>query len=91
MSIIQTAGFAIPQDEVSLKKIRGALDEISNHLTSISAKRDAIKDIIKTVSEEYELPAKYVRKIANIHHKQNFATLSAENEQVEILYETVSK
>lgn len=89
MSIVQTPNFAIPQDEVSRKKIKDALQEISDSFTRISAERDVIKDIVDSVSQQYKLPKKYVNQIARAYHKQNFANIVAENEQLEILYETI--
>lgn len=89
MSVVQTPNFAIPQDEVARNKIKSALQEISDSFTRISAERDMIKDVVDSISQQYNLPKKYVNKMARTFHKQNFANIVAENEQLEILYETV--
>lgn len=92
MSTIQTnVGFAVPQDDVSKKKIKDAFQEISDSLTRMAAERDLIKDIIKDLSEEFEIPKKQLNKAARTYHKQNFSTVVAEQEEFEILYETITK
>lgn len=71
------------------KKIKDALVEISNSMTRIEAERDLIKEIVKTVSEDFELPKKYVNKMARLYHKQNFYNEQQQNDELASLYETV--
>jgi hypothetical protein len=80
----------IPSSPEDRKKIRGALEEISNSLTRIEAERDMIKDILQDVEDKFELPKKYTRKVAKIFHKQNFAEVKTEQEDLETIYETVT-
>ena len=73
------------------KKIRDALQEISDSMTRISAERDLIKDIKATLHEEFkeQLTRKQIGKMARVYHKQNFNEEQAESEQFEQLYEEV--
>ena len=80
----------IPSSLEDRKKIRGALEEISNSLTRIEAERDLIKEILQDVEDKFELPKKYTRKVAKIFHKQNFAEVKTEQEDLETIYETVT-
>lgn len=80
----------IPSSPEDRKKIRGALEEISNSLTRIEAERDLIKEILQDVEDKFELPKKYTRKVAKIFHKQNFAEVKTEQEDLETIYETVT-
>jgi vacuolar-type H+-ATPase subunit D/Vma8 len=80
----------IPSSPEDRKKIRGALEEISNSLTRIEAERELIKEIIQDVEDKFELPKKYTRKVAKIFHKQNFAEVKTEQEDLETIYETVT-
>ena len=80
----------IPSSPEDRKKIRGALEEISNSLTRIEAERDLIKEILQDVEDKFELPKKYTRKVAKIFHKQNFADVKTEQEDLETIYETVT-
>jgi len=80
----------IPSSLEDRKKIRGALEEISNSLTRIEAERSLIKEILQDVEDKFELPKKYTRKVAKIFHKQNFAEVKTEQEDLETIYETVT-
>ena len=80
----------IPSSPEDRKKIRQALEEISNSLTRIEAERDLIKDILQDVEDKFELPKKYTRKVAKIYHKQNFKEVQAEQSELETIYETVT-
>jgi hypothetical protein len=77
-----------PEDK---KKIFGAIREISNSLTRIEAERDLIKDIVKDVSDNYQIPRKTVKKIATTYHKQNMTQVEQEHEEFVELYEEVTK
>ena len=91
MTTIQTNSFVVPQDDASKKKLRDACSEISDSMTRISAERDLIKDIVNTISDELNIPKKFINKTARIYHKQNYANVISENEQLEILCEVIQK
>lgn len=74
---------------VDRKKIKDALQEISDSMTRIEAERDLIKDIVKDVSDNFQLPKKYVNKMARIFHKQNFQITQQEQDELESLYITI--
>ena len=80
----------IPSDEVSRKKIFGAMQEISNSLTRMDAEKDLIKEIVTDLSKEYELPKKILNKMAKTYHKRNFSEEVATNDAFETLYETIT-
>lgn len=71
------------------KKIKDALQEISDSMTRIQAERDLIKDIVKDVSDNYQLPKKHINKMARIYHKQNFQITQQEQDELESLYITI--
>lgn len=79
----------IPSDDETKKRIRGALEEISNSMTRMGAERDLIKNILQDIEDDTQVPKKYLRKMANIFHKQNLNEVKTENDDVETLYETV--
>ena len=74
---------------VDRKKIKDALQEISDSMTRIEAERDLIKDIVKDVSDNYQLPKKHINKMARIFHKQNFQITQQEQDELESLYITI--
>jgi Zn-dependent M32 family carboxypeptidase len=73
------------------KKVKQAVTEISNSLTRIEAERDLIKEIVKEVSDNHQIPKKIVQKIAKTFHKQNLTQEVADHEDFVDLYETVTK
>jgi len=83
------SNLVIPSDDETKKRIRGALEEISNSMTRMGAERDLIKNILQDVEDDTQVPKKYLRKMANIFHKQNLNEVKTENDDVETLYETV--
>lgn len=74
---------------VDRKKIKDALQEISDSMTRIEAERDLIKDIVNDINDNFKLPKKYVNKMARIYHKQNFAKEQQETDELESLYLTI--
>lgn len=81
----------IPSSPEDRKKIRGALEEISNSLTRIEAERDLIRETIKEMSDQFQLPKKTLNKMAKVYHKQNFNQEVAEHEEFESLYEEITQ
>lgn len=71
------------------KKIRDALDEASNSMTRIAAERDLIKEIAKSLAEQYNLPKKQVNRMIRVHHKQSFKEEQIAAEEFEVLYQEV--
>jgi hypothetical protein len=59
----------LPSSPEDRKKIREALQEMSNSFLRIDAEKDLIKEAINMVSEKYGLPKKFVRKLAVTFHK----------------------
>lgn len=78
-----------PEDR---KRIKDALQEISNSMTRIEAERDLIKDIKANLFEEFKdnLSKKQIAKMARVFHKQNFQEEVASHEQFEMLYEEIT-
>jgi Zn-dependent M32 family carboxypeptidase len=77
-----------PEDR---KKIKDAVQEISNSMLRMEAERDLIKEIIKDVSDNHQIPRKIIAKIAKTFHKQNLTQEIADHEDFVEVYETVTK
>jgi len=80
----------IPSSPEDRKKILAALNEGSDSLTRIAGERELLKEIIDTVSEDFDLPKKYVRKMINVHYKSSIISVNAENEELVELYTAVT-
>ena len=80
----------IPSSPEDRKQVRERLSEISDSLTRIEAERDHINDILSDLQDEYELPKKYMRKVAKVYHKQNINEVKEEFSDIEDIYNAVS-
>jgi len=89
MSIIQTADINIPSDPVTIKKIQDVLFEISASMTRAEAEKSFQSEAIKELAEATEVPAKYLKKIANIYHKSTRDQFEAEQESSIELYDKI--
>jgi hypothetical protein len=74
-----------------LETLKNGIKEMSNSLTRVEAEKDFQKDVIDRINDETGLEKKYVRKLAAIYHKQNYTTVQQENDELESLYEAISK
>jgi hypothetical protein len=79
---------ATPEDK---KKIFEAVREISNSLLRVEAERDLIKEIVKDISDTFQIPRKTVKKIAVTYHKQNLTQVEQEHDEFVELYDKVTK
>ena len=73
------------------EKLLGVLSECSNSMTRMDAEKDLIKNAVKDICEELQLPKRLVNKMVKVYHKQNYDEEVATHEQFETLYETVVK
>ncbi len=71
------------------EQLLGVLSECSNALTRIDSEKDLIKEAVKKVCEDLQLPKRLVNKLVKVYHKQNYDEEVATHEQFETLYETV--
>ena len=83
------ANVIIPSSSEDRKKVQKALDEFSASLTRVEAERDHQKEILAMLQDEFELPKKYMRKVARVYHKQNLHEFTAEATEVEDIYESI--
>lgn len=75
-----------PADRLKIKKM---LAEISNSMTRIDAEKDLIRETIKEMSDQFQLPKRTLTKMAKVYHKQNFQQEVQSHEEFESLYESV--
>jgi hypothetical protein len=73
------------------KKIFAAIREISNSFVRMESERDLIKDIVKDVSDTYQISRKTVNKLAKVYHKQNLTQVEQEHEEFVEVYESITK
>ena len=81
----------IPSNPAELKTIQAAIKEMSDCMIRIQSENEAMKDIVEDLAEKYELPKKYIKKMARVYHKQNFDKESVEHEDFADLYVAVTE
>jgi uncharacterized FlgJ-related protein len=74
---------------IDRQKIKKMLAEISSSMTRIEAERDLIRETIKEMSDQFQLPKKTLNRMAKVYHKQNYNQEVADHEEFETLYETI--
>lgn len=78
-----TQSISSPVDRQKIKKMLG---EISSSMTRMEAERDLIRETIKEMSQQFQLPKKTLSRMAKVYHKQNYTQEVAEHEEFEDLY-----
>lgn len=77
-----------PQDREKLLKV---IRECSDSMTRAKAEKDFVREAIKTISEELDIPKRLVNRMTKVYHKQNFDEEVAIQDQFETLYQSVVK
>ena len=62
-------------------KVQGALKEMSDSMTRVSAEKDLQKDIAQRMLDEVGVPKASFNKLAKIYHASNLMEEAARNEE----------
>lgn len=89
MSIVQSEEIVLPSSPDDRKAIFDAIKEVSNSKTRMEAERDYQKDTFKMLEENFNIKAKYFRRMAKDYHKQQFKKSMDENDAYSDLYTTI--
>lgn len=81
----------MPSSPNDRDKVKKAVLEICNSMTRIDAEKDLIREILNDLKETYELPPKYIRKVAAVHHKQTISEFVDETSEIEAIYDTLMR
>lgn len=80
----------IPSSPEDRAKVQSALKEISAAMTRMEAEREYINESLKMLEDNFELPKKYMRKVARVYHKQNINEVKNEFSDIEDIYTAVT-
>lgn len=86
-----TKTVVIPSDPKQLKQIQKMVQEGADCLLRADAEREALKDIVEAIKEEFELPKAYIAMMIRHKHKADFEKKSTEFSDFEELYTAVMK
>ena len=79
----------VPSSPADRQKLKIALEQITDSMARMDSEKEHIKEVITTIKENFELDPKHIRKMAKTMYDRSFADLQQENEDFELLYESV--
>jgi len=79
----------IPSNPADCNAMKGMVVEMTVCLQKIEDQKEQMKDIAEACEEKFNIPKKYLNKLARVMFKHNYSDLQAENEHFEYLYEAV--
>lgn len=79
----------VPSNPSDIKKIHDAVNEGVDCLTRIASEREALKDIIDMIVEDYEIPKKHVAKMIRSKFKDDFKKQQEELQEFEELWQKI--
>ena len=79
----------IPASVEDRKKMKTMLAEMTHCMQRADDEKESMKDIADQILRQYAIPKKTINKLARTMYKRNYADLQAENEDFELLYETL--
>lgn len=88
MTIQQVSQISNPEDREKLLKV---IRNCSDSMTRMDGEKDFIREEVKEISKQLEIPKRLVNKMIKVYHKQNYDEEVAVHEQFETLYETIVK
>ena len=80
------ASIQSPEDR---KLLKGMIVEMTHSLERIEGEKEQIKDIAESAKSKFDISPKLVKKMARTMFKHNYADLQSENDDFELLYETI--
>lgn len=81
--------FVIPSNPVDQKKIRDAVDELSNSMLRVSSEKALQKDIKDGIKESLEVPPAVLNWMAKQSMEDTFEETVSKEEAKQTLYETI--
>lgn len=88
---VQQIGITQLSNPADREKLFKVIRNCSDALTRAKAEKDYVREAMKDISKELDIPKKIVSKMVKVHFKQNFDEEVTTNEQFEALYQTVIK
>jgi len=80
----------MPTNPKDLKKINNALEEISKSKTRMEAERELVKDTVQMINDEFDIPKRLVRQLANVFHARNYVEEVAAQEDFQTAFESLT-
>lgn len=79
----------LPSSSADRQQLKVMIVNITNSYARMDAEKDAVKEILAEAEEKFAIKKKLVSKLAKTMYKRNYSELQSENEDFELLYETL--
>jgi hypothetical protein len=79
----------IPSDPAALKKIKGMVTEATDCLLRGAAEKEALKDIIAAISEEFDIPKSFISKLVRAQYNADFDKVATDFDDLTALVDAV--
>jgi hypothetical protein len=89
MPVIQTLFGTF--DDKQLKELRGAIDEINEHMYQLDQKKRMIKEIVDLTYDNLKIPKKIINRMAKVQYNQSLQSEVAEFKEFEALFEGITE
>ena len=90
MSVTQV-GANVLSNPADRDKLLNVVRECSGSMTRMDGEKDFVRESIKNICKELDLPKRLVQRMVKVYHKQNYDEEVAVHEQFETLYQSVGK
>ncbi len=87
--VVASTGIIVPSNPADRLKLKNQLAEGTYCLERVAAEREALKEIVAGIEEDFEIPKKVVNRLIKTMYKRDFAKEVAEHEDFETLYEMI--
>lgn len=84
-----TKEVVIPSNPADREKIFKVLKTVSESMTRIESERELIKEEIGALVEAYEIPRKFLNRMARTYHRQTYDQVIQETEDFSALYDSI--
>lgn len=84
-----TGQIYIPSNPADAAKIAAVIEDISNAMTMVEAKRDYIKEAKKALKDDWDIPLDAIGTMIRLYHAQTSAEYFSKQEDLEALYDTL--
>jgi len=79
----------VPSSPNDRQKLLMAITEMTHCLQRIEDERESMKEIADDLVSKFEIPKKQINKLAKTMYKRDYENVQQENEDFELLYETI--
>lgn len=81
---------SVETNEVERKRVRDALQEISNAMARMEGEREFIRDAKKALVDDQLVDKKVLNRMVKVYHKQNYAEERQTDNEFQDMYEIVT-